>query len=163
MRREQLQKLAETSKANSLAKDNSNQVKRKQLHVPTLGNCNRGEFLTKELQLSVTKKVKLDNQTYKEPKTAITLSKRRATIECFTQEMNATNHTDNGVKSPPSHYSRPPERKEAEKARNKRTCNRVTFADMDRDFQYRQDMKKCQNAIVVFISARMFKSKSLIV
>ncbi|KAL7731473.1 hypothetical protein ACLKA6_017290 [Drosophila palustris] len=147
LRREQLQKLAEKSKM-ATPSSNANDPRRRQFHVPTVGNCNRGEFLTKDVQPTMPKKVKLDKENEKEKKrekhTAISavksLPKRRATIECFSQELNVT--SNDNVKSPPFHYSRPPERKEAEKARSQRTCNRVTFADMDRDFQYRQDLNK---------------------
>ncbi|XP_034480977.1 uncharacterized protein LOC117786729 [Drosophila innubila] len=151
MRREHLQKLAEKSKEKSNnSTDTAKGEKRNQLHVPTLGNCNRGEFLTKELQPPVAKKAKLDKETDKKRKTSLkAIPKRRATIECFSQNLDEANPSENWAnagenapKSPPFYYCRPPERKEAEMARNTRTCNRVTFADMDRDFKYRQDMNK---------------------
>ncbi|KAM8711024.1 hypothetical protein ACLKA7_017623 [Drosophila subpalustris] len=143
LRREQLQKLAEKSKM-ATPSSNANDPRRKQFHVPTVGNCNRGEFLTKDVQPTMPKKAKQENEEEKgkkrEKQPVKSLPKRRATIECFSQELNVT--SKDIVKSPPFHYSRPPERKEAEKARSQRTCNRVTFADMDRDFQYRQDLNK---------------------
>ncbi|XP_064547599.1 titin homolog [Drosophila montana] len=133
-RREQLKKIADKPKQDA-ASDRADERKRKPTSVPTLGNSNRGEFLTKGVQPPTAKKPKLDKAQAKPEKPT---HKRRATIESFSQQLNAADL----VKSPPTHYSRPPERKEAERARNKRTCNRVTFADMDREFDLRQEREK---------------------
>lgn len=133
-RREQLKKLAEKSKSSAPADASSSERKRKALKVPTLGNSNRGEFLTVEGELPTTKRLKLDKTKRPLEKP---IPKRRATIECFSQKTVDVNETD-----APSASSkllvRPIKRKEAEIARNQRTCNRVTFADMESDFELRQ-------------------------
>ncbi|XP_030572366.1 uncharacterized protein LOC115771005 [Drosophila novamexicana] len=135
-RREQLKKIADKPKPDA-ASERGDERKRKPTSLPTLGNSNRGEFLTKGVQPPTAKKPKMDKaEAQSKPEKAA--HKRRATIESFSQQLNAADL----VKSPPTHYSRPPERKEAERARSKRTCNRVTFADMDREFDLRQEREK---------------------
>ncbi|EDV96294.1 probable helicase senataxin [Drosophila grimshawi] len=133
-RREELKKLAAIPKSDAKAAASDGR-KRKQTSVPTPGNCNRGEFLTKEVQPPISKKSKLDKTPAMPTKPKPV---RRATIESFSQQLNAADL----IKSPPTHFSRLPERKDAQKARNQRTCNRVTFADMDRQFEMRQKLNK---------------------
>lgn len=133
-RREELKKLAEKSKCSAPADASSSERKRKTQKVPTISNSNRGEFLTVESELPTTKRLKLDKTKRPLEKP---MPKRRATIECYSQKTVDVNETD--VASTPSkQLVRPIKRKEAEIARNQRTCNRVTFADMESDFELRQ-------------------------
>lgn len=133
-RREELKKLAEKSKCSAPANASSSERKRKPLKVPTIGNSNRGEFLTVEGELPTTKRVKLDKAKRPLEKP---MPKRHATIECYSQKTVDVNETD--VASTSSKLLvRPIKRKDAEIARNQRTCNRVTFADMESDFELRQ-------------------------
>ncbi|TDG52682.1 hypothetical protein AWZ03_000915 [Drosophila navojoa] len=133
-RREQLKKLADKPKPD-VTTEGADARKRKLINVPTLGNCNRGDFLTKDIQPPTTKKPRLEKVPTK-PETPT--PKRRATIESFSQQLSAMDL----IKNLPTPRSRPRVRKDAELARNQRTCNRVTFAEMDREFDLRQEREK---------------------
>lgn len=133
-RREQLKKLADKPKPD-VTTERADERKRKLTNVPTLGNGNRGDFLTKDIQPPTTKKPRLEKVPAKPEKPS---PKRRATIESFSQQLSAMDLIRN-LPEPPS---RPRVRKDAELARNQRTCNRVTFAEMDREFDLRQEREK---------------------
>lgn len=136
-RREVLKKLTEKPKE----KEKSSGEKRKHAAtVPTVNNSNRGEFLTKEVEGPHPKVPKKDNakkDQYPAPKKP--LPPRRSTIESFSQQLQAA---DEATTSQPRRGIRPAERREAEAARNQRTCNRVTFAEMERYRQLQEDLKK---------------------
>ncbi|SPP87179.1 uncharacterized protein LOC117589305 isoform X2 [Drosophila guanche] len=100
--------------------------------VPKVANSNRGAFLTESINgLPPSKVAKLDAP---EPP----LKNRRATIdsETFSQQIKAPDSLPL-----PRRNWRPPERKEAEYARNQRTCNRTTFASMEKDME---EKLRCQ-------------------
>ncbi|KAH8278258.1 hypothetical protein KR044_009025 [Drosophila immigrans] len=129
-RREPLKKLAEKSKTATASQKSSSNLKRKHTNVPKPSNSNRGEFLTKGVEPSTSKKSKLDNAGKEEiVLLKAKLIKRRATLDCLSQLAGQDLAT---------HHRHPAERKDAELARNRRTCNRVTFADMNRDFDKQQ-------------------------
>ncbi|EDW18602.2 uncharacterized protein Dmoj_GI11996 [Drosophila mojavensis] len=133
-RREQLKKLTDKPKPDETT-ERADARKRKLTNVPTPSNCNRGDFLTKDIQPPTTKKPRLEKVPAKPEKPT---PKRRATIESFSQQLSAMDLIRN-LPEPPS---RPRVRKDAELARNQRTCNRVTFAEMDREFDLRQEREK---------------------
>lgn len=133
-RREELKKLTDKPKPNDTAK-RADAHKRKITNIPTLGNCNRGDFLSKEVQPPTTKKPRLENAQAKPKKPA---PQRRATIESFSQQLCALDL----IKNLPDQTSRPKVRKDAERARNQRTCNRVSFAEMEREFDLRHEREK---------------------
>lgn len=134
-RRELLKRLAEKTKS-SIPSDTCSKRIRNPLKTPKthLSNSNRGEFLTREEKLPPTKRLKIDKTTRSSEKR---IFKRRATIECFSQKTIGVDKTDAALSSS-KQLVRAVKRKEAEIARNQRTCNRVTFADMESDFQLRQ-------------------------
>lgn len=146
-RRELLKRLAEKPKC-IIPTDTFSKLNRNSLKIPTVCNSNRGEFLTKEEKLPPTKRLKIDKTIRSSEKRVV---KRRATIECFSQKIIDLNETDEALSSA-KQLVRPAKRKEAEIARNQRTCNRVTFADMESDFQLRQlrDKKAKKNRHVRF-------------
>ncbi|XP_017140822.2 uncharacterized ATP-dependent helicase C29A10.10c-like [Drosophila miranda] len=76
--------------------------------------------------------------------------KRRATIgaEAFIHQMQPTDFL-------PNRNYRPPERKDAESARNRRTCNRFTFASMEKDMEEKlrfQNMSKKKDVELLYCS-----------
>ncbi|XP_016965727.1 uncharacterized protein LOC108034952 [Drosophila biarmipes] len=132
-RREALKKLSDKPKEKEISSRTS---KRKHsTSVPTVHNSNRGEFLTKEVVGPPTKVAKTDKA---KPKPKNPTPPRRPTVETFSQQLQAA---DEATLHPQPHY-RPAERKGAEKARNQRTCNKVTFAEME---LYRQKAEELDN------------------
>ncbi|KAH8365769.1 hypothetical protein KR093_004239 [Drosophila rubida] len=142
MRRELLKKLTEKSKLTAASEKSSSNLKRKHTTVAKFSSINRSDFLTKDVP-SISKKNKLDNIEQNEniavKEKIIT---RRATIDCLSQLSCSAVNESPTVKDLTSQSKHPPERKEAEEVRNRRTCNRVTFADMDRDFNIQQEREK---------------------
>ncbi|KAH8320201.1 hypothetical protein KR067_003106 [Drosophila pandora] len=136
-RREVLKKIAEKPKE----QEKSSGEKRKHATtVPTVNNSNRGEFLTKEVEGPPPKVPKKDNAKKDQmPAPKKPLPPRRSTIESFSQQLLAA---DDATINQPKRGARPAERREAEAARNQRTCNRVTFAEMERQRQWQEDLKK---------------------
>ncbi|KAH8256274.1 hypothetical protein KR026_012193 [Drosophila bipectinata] len=128
-RREALKKLAEKPKE----QEKPCVEKRKIVtSVPTVNNSNRGEFLTREIEGPPPKVPKKDSPkkdpSPPPPKTPMA-PPRRPTIESFSQQLMAA---DEVTINQPKRGSRPPERREAQVARNQRTVNRCTFEDMER-------------------------------
>ncbi|XP_017053393.1 uncharacterized protein LOC108096355 [Drosophila ficusphila] len=133
-RREALKKLSGKPKENDNIPSTS---KRKQsTSVPTVQHSNRGEFLTKGVEGPPAKVAKKDEAkpTLKKP-----VSNRRHSIESFSQQLQAA---DGAVHHPQPLCPRPAERKEACQARNQRTCNKVTFAEMELYRQNDEDLKR---------------------
>ncbi|KAH8379148.1 hypothetical protein KR009_003290 [Drosophila setifemur] len=137
-RRDALKKLSDKPKEKEISGSGS----RKRKHttsVPTVKGSNRGGFLTCGVEGPPPKMAKKENVKPPTPPTKKTIPKRRSTIETFTQQLQAA---DEAIINPQPHCSRPSERKEAEKSRNQRTCNRVNFADMERYRNVAEKMKK---------------------
>ncbi|XP_034102376.1 uncharacterized protein LOC117566876 [Drosophila albomicans] len=136
-RREHLKKLSEKSKPSpEKSSSSSSELKRKH-SVPKPSNSNRGDFLTKEVEpVTSAKRNKLDPTAARAQ-----LTRRRVTLDCPSH-----------LEDPPVQSKQPAERKDAESARNRRTCNRVTFAEMERDFalQEERNMKVKRNRRVRF-------------
>lgn len=138
-RREALKKLSEKPKKNS---HSSTTNKRKNpTSVPTVQNTNRGGFLTKGVDGPAPKLAKTDNA---KPPPKKPVPKQPPAIETFSQQLQAA---DKAVLHPQPQCSRPVERKEAELARNQRTCNKVTFAEMELYHQKAEDSKKLQKKL----------------
>ncbi|KAH8270004.1 hypothetical protein KR018_002132 [Drosophila ironensis] len=140
MRREALKKLSDKPKEDegTGAGSGSGSKRKHATTVPAVKNTNRGEFLTKELDEPAAKKAKKNvPKPPTMPKTPI--PKRRNTIESFSQQLQAA---DEDFRNPQPLCSRPRERKDAEAARNRRTCNRVNFADMERYHQFQENQNK---------------------
>ncbi|XP_052845078.1 uncharacterized protein LOC128257881 isoform X2 [Drosophila gunungcola] len=139
-RREALKKLAEKPEDND---NRSKSSKRKQAtSVPTKHNSNRGEFLTRGVDGPPAKVAKKDNNAMPPPKKPI--PKRRQTIETFSQQLQAA---DKAVLYPQPLCPRVAERKAAEQARNQRTCNKVTFAEMEQYQRRHEDLTKLQKKL----------------
>ncbi|XP_017011857.3 uncharacterized protein Setx [Drosophila takahashii] len=135
-RREALKKLSEKPKENE---SSSRSGKRKHItSVPTVSNSNRGDFLTKEVG-PPAKVAKTDFAKPKKPMPA-----RRSTIETFSQHLRAA---DEALLYPQPLCPRTVERKDAEQARNQRTCNKVTFAEMEQYHQKAEDLNKLQKKL----------------
>ncbi|ALC43374.1 CG7504 [Drosophila busckii] len=109
------------------------QTKRRHTGVHALGTGNRGEFLTKDVIGPAPKKKKLET----EPKSTTTSPQ----VETFSQQLQAADAALIRT-TPATHAPRVTERKDAERARAQRTCNRVTFAEMDREFQLLENRDK---------------------
>ncbi|KAH8247988.1 hypothetical protein KR032_006655, partial [Drosophila birchii] len=167
-RREALKKLSDKPKDEGNNPSTSNANKRKNCtSVPTVSNTNRGEFLTKGINSGPPTKIakKVENFEVLAPPVKNSTPKRRATIETFSQQLKAP---DGLTKNPGPHCSRPPKRKEAQQARNQRTCNRVTFEDMERESRIKKTQKRvrfCDKVDIKYIenvsgaSKRVRKSK----
>ncbi|XP_017016613.1 uncharacterized protein [Drosophila kikkawai] len=135
-RREALKKLSDKPKDEENIPSTSSASKRKYCtSVPTISNTNRGEFLTKEIDRGPPAKIakNVEKPQQRTPPAKNPIPQRRSTIE-----------TDDLENYPQPHCSRPPERKDAQEARNQRTCNRVNFADMERYRQRAEDAKKME-------------------
>ncbi|XP_033159483.1 helicase SEN1 [Drosophila mauritiana] len=138
-RREALKKLTEKPKENT---HSSTTIKRKKpINVPTVQNSNRGAFLTKGVDGPAPKLAKTDNA---KPPAKKPVPKQPPTIETFSQQLQAA---DEAILHPQPQCSRPVERKEAELARNQRTCNKVTFAEMELYHQKAEESKKLQKKL----------------
>ncbi|EDW40653.1 GM24969 [Drosophila sechellia] len=138
-RREALKKLSEKPKENT---HSSTTIKRKKpTNVPTVQNSNRGAFLTKGVDGPAPKLAKTDNA---KPPAKKPVPKQPPTIETFSQQLQAA---DEAILHPQPQCSRPVERKEAELARNQRTCNKVTFAEMELYHQKAEESKKLQKKL----------------
>ncbi|KAH8363823.1 hypothetical protein KR200_004658 [Drosophila serrata] len=133
-RREALKKLSDKPKDEENKPSTSKASKRKNCtSVPTVSNTNRGEFLTKGIESGPPAKISKKAAPAKN-----STPKRRCTIDDPSQRPSTA---DDLAKYPEPHCSRPPERKEAQQARNQRTCNRVNFADMER---YRERVEQAK-------------------
>ncbi|EDV50392.1 uncharacterized protein LOC6543807 [Drosophila erecta] len=138
-RREALKKLSDKTKENN---DRSSTNKRKHpTSVPTVQNTNRGGFLTKGVDGPAPKLAKADNAR---PPAKKPVPKQPPTTETFSQQLQAG---DEAILCPQPHCSRPVERKAAERARNQRTCNKLTFAEMELYHQKAEDLKKMQKKL----------------
>ncbi|XP_044313913.1 probable helicase senataxin [Drosophila rhopaloa] len=135
-RRNALKKLSEKPKDNDNSSKSSK--RKKPASVPTVHNSNRGEFLTKGVDGPPAKVAKMENAM---PPPKKPIPKRRSTIETFSQQLQAA---DEAVLYPQPLCPRATERKEAERARNQRTCNRVTFAGMEQELKKIEDITKLQ-------------------
>ncbi|BFF99601.1 uncharacterized protein DMAD_07460 [Drosophila madeirensis] len=136
-RREALKKLTEKKLAEGEQAPGSGKRKATTT-VPKVANSNRGAFLTEGINgLPPSKVAKLDAR---EPP----LKNRRATIdsETFSQQIKAPDSLPL-----PRRNWRPPERKEAAYARNRRTCNRVTFASMEKDMEEKLRLQKMSKRV----------------
>ncbi|XP_017074121.1 probable helicase senataxin [Drosophila eugracilis] len=131
-RRDALKKLSEKPK--ELEKGSKTNKRKIATSVPTVHNSNRGEFLTKGVSGPIAKVARKDNI-----KPSPKAPQRRHSIETFSQQLQAA---DEAVLNPQPQCSRPVERKAAERARNQRTCNKVTFAEMERYNKKNEDLKK---------------------
>ncbi|KAH8361625.1 hypothetical protein KR084_010673 [Drosophila pseudotakahashii] len=133
-RREALKKLSDKEKE----KENSSKSSKRKhtTSVPTVSNSNRGDFLTKEVG-PPAKVAKMDSAKPPPPKKP--MPARRSTIETFSQHLRAA---DEALLYPKPLCPRTVERKDAEQARNQRTCNKVTFAEMEQYHQKAELQKK---------------------
>ncbi|XP_041449604.1 uncharacterized protein LOC111079982 isoform X2 [Drosophila obscura] len=133
-RREALKKLSEKKPAED--EQPASSKRKATTSVPKVGNSNRGAFLTEGINgLPPSKMPKMDPLK--------PLKNRRATIdfETFSQQIQAPDLM------PRRAPGRPPERKEAECARNQRTCNRVTFASMEKDMEEKLRFQKMSKRV----------------
>ncbi|EDW93837.1 uncharacterized protein LOC6533407 isoform X2 [Drosophila yakuba] len=133
-RREALKKLNDKPKESN--NSTSTNKRKHSTSVPTVQNTNRGGFLTKGVEGPAPKVSKTDNAKPPEKKP---VPKPPPITETFSQQLQAA---DKAVNYPQPHCSRPVERKAAERARNQRTCNKVTFAEMELYHQKAEDSKK---------------------
>ncbi|KAH8293687.1 hypothetical protein KR054_002967 [Drosophila jambulina] len=154
-RREALKKLSDKPKDEENIPSTSSSNKRKNCtSVPTVSNTNRGEFLTKGIDsgppTKIAKKVEKPQLPILPVKNSI--PKRRSTTETSLQQLPTA---DDLAKFPEPHCSRPPERKEAQQARNRRTCNRVSFADLERANRTKKPQKRvrfCDKVNIIYIN-----------
>ncbi|XP_068143421.1 probable helicase senataxin isoform X2 [Drosophila tropicalis] len=169
-RKEVLKKLADDKKSEEEATSTAQKRKFNNTKVPKLNHTNRGAFLTEtSSSTEVTppaKKPKLP------PKTPPPPCPRRDSNDTFCQQLQAANDAyvptastsaaaARSVPAPTSSVAstsaaasttatastsvvarRPPERRDAAIARSQKTCNRVTFASMEREFELRKQLDK---------------------
>ncbi|XP_033242162.1 uncharacterized protein LOC108151749 isoform X2 [Drosophila miranda] len=134
-RREALKKLSEKKPVESTSEQSVNGKRKATTTVPKVSNYNRGAFLT--VGIDGPPPSKIPSMDLPKPNRS-----RRATIdvESFSQQIQATDFL-------PRRIGRPPERKEAEYARNQRTCNRVTFASMEKDMEDKLRLQKISKRV----------------
>ncbi|KAH8351645.1 hypothetical protein KR059_010376, partial [Drosophila kikkawai] len=153
-RREALKKLSDKRKDEENSPSTSNASKRKNCtSVPTISNTNRGEFLTKEIDRGPPAKIAKKVEKLQVPPVKHSIPKRRSTINTPLQQLLAA---EDLAKSPEPQGSRRPERKEAQQARNQRTCNRVNFADMERESRRKKQQRRvrfCDKINIIYIES----------
>ncbi|XP_017016615.1 uncharacterized protein [Drosophila kikkawai] len=153
-RREALKKLSDKRKDEENSPSTSNASKRKNCtSVPTISNTNRGEFLTKEIDRGPPAKIAKKVEKPQVPPVKHSIPKRRSTINTPLQQLLAA---EDLAKSPEPQGSRRPERKEAQQARNQRTCNRVNFADMERESRRKKQQRRvrfCDKINIIYIES----------
>ncbi|XP_030372869.1 uncharacterized protein LOC115622894 [Scaptodrosophila lebanonensis] len=133
-RKEELKKISVKEKVPEVSSDK----KRKHSTVRTKSSTsNRGAFLTEAIAAQPPAKTRKLNENDKTPVPTLP-TKQNLKGESFSQQLKAA---DKYLEST-THSNRPRERREAETARNQRTCNRVTFAEMEREFELRKELNK---------------------
>ncbi|EDW76713.2 uncharacterized protein Dwil_GK19858 [Drosophila willistoni] len=148
-RKEVLKKLADDKKLEEATTSTAQKRKFNNTKVPKLNHTNRGAFLTEtSASTEATPPAKKPKLSAKAPSSPCP---RRDSNETFSQQLQAANDAyvptastsaAAAASSTSTVARRPPERRDAAIARNQKTCNRVTFASMEREFELRKQLDK---------------------